>query len=176
MSGASSRNRVREALASGRFLISVECASPTAGAPFEAAIRPILGLARAIRNDPRIDALALTDRTRSDHDHDPIAIGHRVVDACGRAPIVHLAGKDRGPADLSERGYHTPLVAGLLFLTPSNGRRIRQADLPGVIITDDLAQKLDEEARAPDGGQAAAYRRLAFQIVGVRQWATRACR
>lgn len=271
MDTAAPRNRVRRALEAGRFLMSVELASPCADRAFDDAVRPILDLARAIRNDPRIDAVALTDRSRSDDDHDPIAIGHRVADACGRMPIVHLAGKDRTPrtleADLRRaeslglenlllvtgdalrrppmdrpvryldavhalcaarrhsrafllaaalcpfkyreeellnqylkagkkvrsgadvlitqigwdmrkveearwflagRGYHVPLVAGLLLLRGHNCRRIREAGLPGVTITDDLARKVDEEGRAPDGGQAAAYRRLALQVVGVR--------
>lgn len=60
------------------------------------------------------------------------------------------------------------MVAELLFLTPRRGYHIRKVGLPGVIITDDLARKLDEEALASDGGRAAAYRRLALQIVGVR--------
>lgn len=271
MDTAAPRNRVRQALEEGRFLLSVEFVSPCADQSFHDAVRPVLDLARAIQNDPRIDALALTDRSRSDDDHDPIAIGHRVADACGRMPIVHLAGKDRTlrtleadlrrggalgleafllvtgdalrrpPVDrpvryldavhalraarqhsrafllaaalcpfkyreeellnqylkagkkvraganvlitqigwdmrkfeearwfLAQRGYHIPLVAGLLFLREHNCRRIRQAGLPGVVITDDLARKVEEEGRAPDGGQAAAYRRLALQIVGVR--------
>lgn len=271
MAAVAYSNRVREALSSGRFLISVEFAVPEAGRPFEDAVRPALDLARSIRDEPRIHALALTDRSRSDRDHDPIAIGDRIVEACGAMPVVHLAGKDRTPRDLEtdldradslglemfllvtgdkirslppgrpvryldsvdalgaarkrsrtlvlaaalcpfkyreeelmnqylkagkkiragadflitqigwdmrkfeearwvlgQRGYHVPLVAGLLFLTPRVGRRIRRAGLPGVIVTDDLVRKLVEEAQARDGGSAAAYRRLALQIVGVR--------
>ncbi len=270
MGVVSSPNHLRQGLASRRFLITVEFASPIASQPLEDTIRPVLDLARALRNDPRIDALALTDRSRSDHDHDPVAIGRRVLDAGGAMPVIHLAGKDRTLNDLettlqraeslgletfllvtgdrlkqppdrpvsyldsihalhaarqrskgfllaaavcpskyreeellnqylkagkklragadllitqigwdmrkfeearrflSLRGYHVPLVAGLLFLTPARSRRLREVGLPGVTITDDLAQKLAEEAQAPDGGQAAAYRRLALQIVGVR--------
>jgi methylenetetrahydrofolate reductase (NADPH) len=271
MDTAAFRNRVRQALESGRFLMSVEFASPSADRAFDDAVSPAVDLARAIRNDPRIAAMALTDRSRSDDDCDPIAIAHRVADACGSMPIVHLAGKDRTlrtletnllrasaggldtfllvtgdalrrpPVDrpvryldsvyalraarehsrafllaaalcpfkyreeellnqylkagkkvragadvlitqigwdmrkfeearwvLTRRGYHVPLVAGLLFLRAHNCRRIRQGGLPGVMITDDLARKVEEEARAPDGGRAAAYRRLALQVVGVR--------
>jgi len=267
------RNRhwVRQQLATGRFVITVEFASPPAAQPLGDALRPLLDLARQVRSDPRIDAIALTDRSRSDHDHNPIVLGQRVADVCGKMPIVHWAGKDRSltdlerdlrraeslgletflfvtgdkvrhpPADrpvryldsvhalhvarqhsnalvltaavcpfkyreeellnqylkackklragadflitqvgwdmpkfeearwfLSQLGYHAPLVAGLLFLTPPRSRRIRRFGLPGVVLTDELAQRLEEEARAPDGGQAAAYHRLALQVVGVR--------
>lgn len=95
-------HRLRAALAAGRFAITIEYASPVAGQPFDRAVAPILVLAHAIRGDPRIAAIALTDRSRSDHDHDPVAIGHRVLEVSGAMPIVHLAGKDRSLHDLEE--------------------------------------------------------------------------
>ncbi len=262
---------MREALAAGRFVLTVEVTSPQASQPFEEAIRPLLALAREVRSDPRIDAIALTDRSRSDNDHDPVAIGGRIADLSGKMPIVHWAGKDRSLRDLeaslrraetlglktfllvtgdkirrpppdrpvryldsvnalyvarqhssgfllvaalcpfkyreeelvnqylkagkklragadflvtqigwdmsefeeahrvlTQRGYGAPLVAELMFLTPGRAHHIWRVGLAGVTITDDMMQKLDEEARAPDGGRAAAYRRLALQIAGVR--------
>lgn len=95
-------NYVREALGSRRFAVSIEVATPRATQPFDDAIRPVLALARAIRDDPRIDAIALTDRSRSDHDHDPIVVGHRVAEESGKMPIVHWAGKDRTLATLED--------------------------------------------------------------------------
>ncbi len=269
MEGDRPANRVRAALAAGRFLTTVEFATPPAGAPFEEAIRPVLALAHEVGRDPRIDALAITDRSRSDHDHDPIALGGRVAETGGKVPIVHWAGKDRGPRDLESdlrraaalrldtfllvtgdkvrhppagravryldsvnaldlarrqqpplllaaavspfkyreeelmnqylkavkklhagaeflitqlgwdmpkleearhwfdaRGGRVPLVAEVLFLTPRRARHIRKVGLAGVIITDSLARKLEEEAQAADGGVDAAFRRLALQIVG----------
>lgn len=264
-------NAVREALGSRRFAVSIEVATPRATQPFDDAIRPVLALAREIRDDPRIDAIALTDRSRSDHDHDPIVVGHRVAEESGKMPIVHWAGKDRTlgaleadverahalgldtlllvtgdkvrhqPADrpvryldsvnalyaarrrspelllaaavspfkyreeelvnqylkaakklraganflmtqigwdprkfeelrwfLDRRGYRAPLMAELLLLTAARSRRIRRFGLPGVSITDGLAQRLEEEASSPDGGRAAAFRRLALQMTSVR--------
>jgi methylenetetrahydrofolate reductase (NADPH) len=264
-------NRVREALADGRFFLTIEVAPPVASQPFDDAVRPIVALACAAARDGRVAAIALTDRSRSDHDHDPVAIGAHLAAVTGTIPLVHLAGKDRSPADLdarlararaagldafllvtgdalrtpprhrpvryldavlalaqarqqapdallaaalcpfkyreeellgqylkagkkvragadvlitqigwdmrkyreartvlAARGYDVPLVAGLLWLTPRGCRRLRQTPLPGVLVTDDLARRLEEDARAPDGGQAAAFRRLALQIVGVR--------
>ncbi len=264
-------NYVRAALGTRRFVVSIEVTTVRATQPFEDAIRPVLVLAREIRDDSRIDAIGLTDRSRSDHDHDPIAVGHRVAEASGKMPIVHWAGKDRAlrnleadlqraealgldtfllvtgdklrqpPPDrparyldsvnalvaarvgsqefllagavspfkyreeelvnqylkaikklraganflmtqvgwdsrkfeevrwfLDGRGYRAPVVAELMFLTHDRSRRIRRFGLPGVTITDSLAQRLEEEASSPDGGRAAAFRRLALQMTSVR--------
>ena len=269
--GAAYANYVRQGLASQRFVLTVEVATPSATEPFDRAIRSVLALAREIRDDPRIDALALTDRSRSDHDHDPLLTGHRVAQESGKMPIVHWAGKDRTLRDLEadlqrteklgldtfllvtgdkvrqprpdrpvryldsvnaldvarqrsaefllggavspfkyreeelvnqylkaakklraganflmtqigwdvrkfqelrwfldQRGYRAALIAECLFLTPARSQRIRMLGLPGVTITDDLAQRLQETAASPDGGQAAAFRRLALQIAGAR--------
>lgn len=269
--GAAYPNYIRQGLASRRFVLTVEVATPSATEPFDRAIRPVLALAREIRDDPRIDALALTDRSRSDHDHDPLLTGHRVAQESGKMPIVHWAGKDRTVRDLEtdlqrteklgldtfllvtgdkvrqprpdrpvryldsvnaldvarqrsaefllggavspfkyreeelvnqylkaakklraganflmtqigwdvrkfqelhwfldQRGYRAALIAECLLLTPVRSQRIRMLGLPGVTITDDLAQRLEEAASSPDGGQAAAFRRLALQIVGAR--------
>src|SRR5256886_14776929 len=270
MSGASRPNGVRQGLAARRFVLTVEIATPRTREPFEQAIRPLLVLAREVRDDPRIDAVALTDRSRSDLDHDPILTGHRVAEESGKMPIVHWAGKDRilrhldadleraealgldtfllvtgdkvrqsagrpvryldsvnalatarqrsqelllaaavspfkyreeelvnqylkagkkirAGADflmtqigwdlrkyeetrrvLNERGYHAPLMAELLLLTPARSRRIRRVGLAGVTITGDLAQRLEEEAASRDGGRGFAFRRLALQTASVR--------
>ncbi len=265
------RNLLREALAAGRFLLTVEIATPQASQPFADAVRPMLALATALRADPRIDAIALTDRSKSDHDHDPIAVAHHVAESGGKMPLIHWAGKDRGVGDLErnldraqslglenflfitgdkvrhpvpgrviryldsvdalglarqraptlilagavcpfkyreeellgqylkagkklragadllitqigwdmpkfdelrwfmkQKGYGVPLVAELLYLTAARGRRIRRVGLPGVTITEDLAQHLARESTAADGGRATAYKRLALQIVGLR--------
>ncbi len=271
MSGAAHPNFVRAGLAARRFVLTIEVATPRATEPFENAIRPVLALAREIRGDPRIDAVALTDRSRSDHDHDPIFTGHRVAEESGKMPLVHWAGKDRTldnlEADLQRaealgldtfllvtgdkvrhpsadrpvryldsvnaldaarqrsaefllaaavspfkyreeelvnqylkaakklraganflmtqigwdprkfeelrwlldrHGYRDPLMVELLLLTAARSRRIRMFGLPGVTITDSLAQRLEEEAATPDGGRAAAFRRLALQIMSTR--------
>ncbi len=271
MSRATYPNHVRESLSTGDFILTIELATPVATVPLDDAIRPLLVLAREIRDDPRVDAIALTDRSRSDHDHDPIVTGHRVAEVSGKLPIIHWAGKDRNLGDLDadlqraealgldtlllvtgdkvrhqpagrpvryldsvnalyaarqrsadfllaaavspfkyreeelvnqylkavkklragadflmtqigwdlskfeelpwfldRRGYHPPLMAELLFLTAGRSRRVRRFGLPGVTITDDVAQRLAEEAASIDDGRAAAYRRLALQIATVR--------
>ncbi|MGH2399789.1 MAG: methylenetetrahydrofolate reductase C-terminal domain-containing protein, partial [bacterium] len=69
---------------------------------------------------------------------------------------------------LSRRGYHPPLIAEVLLLTPERSRRIRGFGLPGVTITDQFARRLEEDAELPDGGGGAAFRRLALQIAILR--------
>ena len=69
---------------------------------------------------------------------------------------------------LDGRGCRVPLMAELLLLTPARSRRIRRSGLPGVTIPDDLVQRLEEEAASHDGGRAFAFRRLALQIISVR--------
>ncbi|MBI2461525.1 MAG: methylenetetrahydrofolate reductase C-terminal domain-containing protein [Candidatus Rokubacteria bacterium] len=91
-------NALRRALESGGFAVTVEFVVPEAREPFETAIAPALELAQAMKGEPRCHALAIGDRIRSDHDHDPIAVAERVAEAGGTAPLVHLAGKDRSAA------------------------------------------------------------------------------
>lgn len=271
MSGTAHPNHVRLGLAARRFVLTIEVATPPASEPLDQAIRPILAFAADIRHDPRIDAIALTDRSRSDEDHDSLVVAQRVAEASGKVPIVHWAGKDRTETDLDRdlrraeawglqtlllvtgdrirkppahrpvryldsvnaliaarrwsagfllaaavspfkyreeelvnqylkalkklragadvlmtqigwdmrkydelrrvlqgRGDPGPLMAELLLLTPSRCRFIRRHGLAGVTITDDLAQRLEDDASAPDGGRALAFRRLALQIAAVR--------
>jgi methylenetetrahydrofolate reductase (NADPH) len=271
MSSPPCPNLVRDGLAAGRFVLTIEVAAPNAAEPFEKAIRPVLALAREIRSDARIDAIAVTDRSLTDDDHHPLFVGHRVAEESGKVPIVHWAGKDRTAAHLDHdlqlaeawglqnlllvtgdklrtppahrtvryldsvhalsaarqrsaafllaaavspfkyreeelvgqylkalkklragadllmtqigwdlrkheevrrflagHGYRSPLVAEVLLLTPARGDYLRRIGLAGVILTDDLAQRLMEDAAAADGGRASALRRLALQIVNVR--------
>ncbi|MGH2399971.1 MAG: hypothetical protein ACRDF6_09000, partial [bacterium] len=136
MSRAGYPNRVRDSLSTGKFILTVELTTPQATAPLDEAIRPLLVLAREIRDDPRIDAIALTDRSRSDHDHSPILTGHRVADVSGKMPIVHWAGKDRAvrnlEADLDQAeslGLDTfLLVTGDKVRHPAPDRPVRYLD------------------------------------------------
>jgi len=264
-------NHLRDALRQRRFALTLELTTPPEGAP-AAALDSMLALANAVREEPRVAAIALTDRSSADRDLGPIDTGRRVADASGKAPLIHWAGKDRSAADLeadvrraaalglenfllltgdkvrhpplhrpvryldsvnalhaargfvpsallgaavcpfkyreedllgqyfkaakklragadllmtqigwdpvkfeelraflTARGHDVPLMAELLHLTPSRARRIRRVGLPGVTITDDLMRLLDEEEATPDRGRAVTYRRLALQIIGVRQ-------
>jgi len=265
-------NDLRQRISRGEFVVSIEFVTPEASEEFEVAIAPVVALAERLKGDPRIHTVALTDRVKSDHDHDPVRVAARVAEASGKAPTVHLSGKDRdqawlldslaqmpaaglenlllvtgdkvksAPGDRPIRyydsvnmiadaramsaGFHiaaavspfkyreeelmnqylkmakkeragarcfitqvgwdmlkfkelaayrrhrefpAPVMAGLMLLTVARARYIRTHKLAGITVTDQLQARLEAEAALPDRGVAAAYRRLALQIVGVKR-------
>ena len=272
MERADYQNLWRDGLRSGQFVASIEFVTPNASEELEAAIAPAIELAEHIKGDPRFAAIALTDRVKSDDDHDPVVVASWVAESCRKAPIVHLSGKDRDPAWLADalgraeaaglenvllitgdkvrsdpadrpvryhdsvnmvsqartasprfhiaavvspfkyreeelmnqylkmmkkaragadcfitqvgwdmlkckelmayrqrRGLTAPVLAGVMLLSAARARFIRARRLAGVTVTDELQEHLEEEAKQPDRGVAAAYRRLALQIVGLKR-------
>jgi methylenetetrahydrofolate reductase (NADPH) len=265
------QNLLRERLRTGQFVAAVEFVTPEASDELEGAIAPIIDLAEHVKADPRFHAIAITDRVKSDHDHDPVLVGARVAEACGKMPTVHLSGKDRDAAWTADalarletsglenilvvtgdklkvepegrqvryydsvnmvaqaraagafhiaaavspfkyheeelmnqylkmakkenagadcvitqvgwdmlkfkelmtyrrhRGFTAPVMAGVMLLTVARARYIRNNRLAGITITDALQARLEEEAKQPDKGVGAAYRRLALQIVGLKR-------
>jgi methylenetetrahydrofolate reductase (NADPH) len=129
-------NRLREGLAKGRFTVTVEVVAPERTKDLGVAMAPILRTARALAQDPRVAALSVTDRVKSDHDHDPVRVALEVGWASGKAPLVHFSGKDRTPADLEaalERmdalGLDNLLcVTGDRLKTPPADRPVRYLD------------------------------------------------
>lgn len=265
-------NVLRRRLGQGEFVASIEFVTPEASDEFEAAIAPIIDLAEHIKADPRFHTIAVTDRVKSDDDHDPVRVAARVAEICRKAPVIHLSGKDRDPAWLADalrrlesaglenlllvtgdklkhqsvnrrvrycdsvnmvaqaraeggafhiaavvsplkyreeelmsqylkmakkehagadcfitqvgwdmlkfkeliayrrrRGLQAPIMAGVMLLTPARARYIRANQLAGIVVTDELQARLEEEAKQPDKGIGAAYRRLALQIVGLKR-------
>ncbi len=272
MEGSGYDNVLRRRLGQGQFVASIEFVTPAAHEPFETAIAPITELAERIKADARFDTIALTDRVKSDHDHDPVRVAAHVAEACGKAPLVHLSGKDRDASRVADslrrmqgtglenvlvvtgdkvrtsppatpvryhdsvnmiaqvrssaadvfvaaavspfkyreeesmnqylkmakkenagahcfitqvgwdmlkfkelmayrrrRGLTAPVMAGVMLLTVARARYIRTNKLAGITITDELQARLEEEAKQPDKGVGAAYRRLALQIVGLKR-------
>lgn len=272
MEGRPADNVLARRLRAGDFVLSVEFVTPAASEPLEAALAPALTLAGRAKRDARITAIAVTDRVKSDDDHDPVVVAGRVAETSGKAPLVHLAGKDRDPAWLmaalermsargldnallvtgdavrrppagrrvryydsvdmlldaraarpaatlaavvspfkyreeallnqylkmakkeragadafiaqigwdmlklkelvawrERRGLRAPLLAALLLLTPARARHLRTVTLPGVVVTESLAERVARDAGAADRGLAAARHRLALQIVGARR-------
>jgi len=82
------------------FSMTVEFVTPEDTEPFETAIKPALDLAARFHQDRRLTGLSVTDRVRSEHDHDPSAVARRIFEVSGQQPIVHLAGKNREVDDL----------------------------------------------------------------------------
>lgn len=259
-------------LAAGEFVASIEFVTPEASEEFEVAVSPIVELGSQIKTDPRIHTIAVTDRVKSDDDHDPVRMAGRVAEASGKAPTVHLSGKDRdrpwlldalvrmqgaglenlllitgdrvkaepgnrpvryydsvnmiaetraaseafhvaaavSPFKYREeelmnqylkmvkkehagadcfitqvgwemlkfkelrayrvrRGLQAPVLGGVMLLTLRRARYIREHRLPGIAVSDELYARLEAEATMPDRGIAAAYRRLALQIVGLKR-------
>jgi methylenetetrahydrofolate reductase (NADPH) len=272
MDGSWYDNVLRRRVGRRQFVASIEFVTPEAHEPFETASAPLTELAERIKADPRFDTIALTDRVKSDDDHDPVRMGAHVAEACGKTPIVHLSGKDRdagrvaeslrrmresglenvlvvtgdkvrtSPTDRQVRYYDSvnmvaqvratredafiaaavspfkyreeesmnqylkmakkehagadcfitqvgwdmlkfkelmayrrrsglaaPVMAGVMLLTVARARYIRTNKLAGITITDELQARLEEEAKQPDKGVGAAYRRLALQIVGLKR-------
>lgn len=265
------RNVVRDEVEKGGFAAVVEFTTPEASEEFESAIAPIVELGERIKDDPRVAGVALTDRVKSDDDHDPVRVAHRVAEVSGKATIVHLSGKDRDPVYVADalrrmrevglenvllvtgdkvrrdrgaeriryydsvnmvaqviaaggffpacavspfkyreeesmnqylkmakkeragaacfitqvgwdmlkmkelaayrrrRGFRAPVMMGMMLLTVARARYVRANKFAGITITDSLQARLEADALLPDKGIAAAYHRLALQIVGLKR-------
>jgi methylenetetrahydrofolate reductase (NADPH) len=117
------------------WTITVEVVTPP---PDDAAARArILALADALRDDARVAALTLTDRTASPR-ADPVALAPDVADHAGAAPLVHLAGKARATRDL-EDALRRCVAAGVGSVLLTGGDPL-----------DSRAPGLRPPARAPD--------------------------
>src|SRR5437870_9782943 len=126
MEGSGYDNVLRRRLGQAQFVASIEFVTPAAHEPFETAIAPITELAERIKADARFDTIALTDRVKSDHDHDPVRVAAHVAEACGKAPLVHLSGKDRDQAWLLDSLAQMP-SAGLENLLLVTGDKMKGA-------------------------------------------------
>jgi len=87
---------------------------------------------------------------------------------------VTQAGFDMAQLDalrtyLAWRGYHQPLVARLMILTPEKVDRITAGELPGINISKDFLDILNKELRfSASQFEAAQYRRLELQAAGCK--------
>lgn len=93
------RNAIREALATGEFLVTLEYTPETAAGSLDEAIRRVEADARRVGSDPRVRGFNVCDRVRSTHTHDTVEVGYRLANVSGKAPLLHLAGKDRTEAE-----------------------------------------------------------------------------
>ena len=143
-------NLLRRHLRQGEFVASVEFVTPEASDEFEGAVAPIIDLAEHIKADPRFHTIALTDRVKSDDDHDPVRVAARVAEACRKAPTIHLSGKDRDPAWVADclrrmeaAGLENVLlVTGDKLKSPPTDRRVRYHDSVNMVA----------QARSAGGG------------------------
>ena len=135
------RNELREEMAKGGFVVSIECVTPKASDEFETAIVPFVELGERVKGDPRIHTIALTDRVKSDNDHDPVRVARRVAEASGKTPTVHLSGKDRDrpwvldalDRAASEQLENLLLITGDRVRSEPGDRRVRYYDSVNMI-------------------------------------------
>ena len=115
---------LRARLARRDWTITVEVVTPS---PHDATSRArILGLADAVRDDDRVAALTLTDRTVS-LDADPVAFVPSVLDRLPASPLVHLAGKARDARGFEEALDHC-MASGIGSILLTGGDPV--ANLP----------------------------------------------
>ena len=93
---------------------------------------------------------------------------------CGAEFAVTQAGFDMAQLDamrryLTWRGYHQPLIARLMLLTPQRVEKIIANALPGITISQDFLMMLEKELRfSASQFEAAQYRRLELQAAGCK--------
>jgi len=98
MSG-SAVNALRDAIDRNGFLVTLEFCCP----PREESLGPLHALCEYAAADPRVHAVALTDRVTSERDHDPVDLGPEVMRRSGKVPLIHLSGKDCTPQITRDR-------------------------------------------------------------------------
>jgi len=76
----------------GEFSLLLELDCPADNQPFAAATAIAVGMARMLHGTS-ITALALTDRRRQQHTHDPIEVAAVLAAAAQQPPLLHIAGK-----------------------------------------------------------------------------------
>lgn len=91
-------NRLRSRLARRQFALILEIVPPPPGNG--AAEAEIEGLMEAVGSRDEVAAIAVTDRVVTDYDRDSAEFGLCIARRTGRQPLVHVAGKARGLADV----------------------------------------------------------------------------
>ena len=94
-------NRIRQALADGRFFWTIE---------FVASCDHVLGedlvqldaFVRELGRRDEVAGFSVTDRVHSDSDPDPVKMAATVMEHTGSQPLVHWSGKDRSEHDLHD--------------------------------------------------------------------------
>lgn len=146
-------NRLAECLRRGAFPLTVESPPLQGSKPLEEVVSDVVTLARWAVQDGRVTALTVSDRVRTDEDHDAILVGCRVAEATGAVPLVHWAGKGRTVLHLErdlERGRegglssfllltgdalrHPPVEGPARYLDSVDALRIARRQLPHALL------------------------------------------
>ena len=113
-------NQLRKDLIERRFAVTFEVTTPRP----DQSLHEIEAFARDLACEPRVSAVAVTDRVRSDEDRDPVDVASMVAEASGRQPLVHWAGKGRSSADFAGALHHAD-EAGLENVLCLTGDKVR---------------------------------------------------
>lgn len=91
------QNQIRESLKTGKFLYTLEYV-PDLSSAGSRSIDDLTRNAELVGKDARIAGINIGDRVKSLDSLDTVSCGLIAADASGKVPLLHLAGKDRTPA------------------------------------------------------------------------------
>ena len=86
-------NPLAERLRAAQFTCLVEIDTPRADQPFESAVGIANNLARCAHNHEMVQAIAVTDRLRSENTHDPVQVAQSLQNTTPKPLLVHISGK-----------------------------------------------------------------------------------
>jgi len=121
---------LRESLQTRAFVLTVESPPLVGSQPLERVVDEVVRLARWIQEDGRVTALTVSDRVRTDRDHDAVEVAQRVAEATGLVPLVHWAGKGR-TVDTLLRDLETAVSSGLSAFLLLTGDALREPPREG---------------------------------------------
>lgn len=99
MGKAAYRNRIRDVLAEGGFLFTLEYVPEGMDKPRKEVFAHLSRQAESVGMDPRIAGINIGDRVKSLNSYSTVECGRIVAEASMKTPLLHLAGKDREPAE-----------------------------------------------------------------------------
>lgn len=127
MSDTNHRPLIRDALASGEFLYTLEQLPAVRGEGDADNLAALAREARRVGEDPRIKGVNIGDRVKSLDSIDTVTCGQIAAEASGKTPLLHLAGKNREP-DEAVQVYEQALAQGLKQLLIITGDGIPVSD------------------------------------------------
>ncbi|MER1967662.1 methylenetetrahydrofolate reductase C-terminal domain-containing protein [Castellaniella sp. GW247-6E4] len=123
------RNAIREGLRDGRFLYTLEHV-PALLSDGVKALDELARNAELVGRDSRMRGVNIGDRVKSTACFSTVECGKIAAEASGLVPLLHLAGKDRLPAE-AVGVIRSALEAGLCNLLLVTGDRVMEPTRPG---------------------------------------------
>lgn len=147
---------IRDALKAGTFLYTLEHVPAVRSQSNAADLKALAHEAERVGQDPRIRGVNIGDRVKSLDCLDTVDCGRLVADASGKMPLLHLAGKNREPAQ-AVAVYERALDQGLrAFLIVSGDGLPRNEKEPRKRYHDSVNGIVDAKRLDPDVLIAAA--------------------